>query len=437
MFHYINEFFISFWMVSCMMAPWLLFGFFAAGVLSIFFSPEYIYKHMGKPGLKSIIKAALFGVPLPLCSCGVIPVTVSLKKQGAGRGAAGSFLISTPQTGLDSFFATYSMLGWVFALIRPFTAFVTGIVGGFIMEHFGGKQSEEQVKQEEHEKMHESQNKAERPRGFKAVITIFHYGFIKLLGDISLALLVGLGLAALITLLVPPDFGAKYLKSDWLAMPAMLLFGIPLYVCSTASIPIALSLIVKGISPGAALVFLVSGPATNIATIAIMTKVLGKKSTVIYIISVAVGAVVAGVLLNMFDFHLPAVDMIRAGEKMEASLIQEASAVIMFALIAYSVLKTLIEKLGLKRKKICSDLVIEVKDMTCSHCLESVKKALAGIKSINEFDVNLKSGLVKICTEHPEKIYPEIEDAIKAAGHDCELVEINTPEAHAPTCPTA
>jgi uncharacterized membrane protein YraQ (UPF0718 family) len=326
-----------------MMAPWLLFGFFAAGVLSVFFSPAYIYRHMGKPGLKSIIKAALFGVPLPLCSCGVIPVTASLKKQGAGRGAAGSFLISTPQTGLDSFFATYSMLGWVFAIIRPVTAFITGILGGFLMEKLDTSKTKEEKALENSSEEAETEEKP-KPKGLEAVAAVFHYGFIKLLGDISSALMVGLVLAALIHLLVPADFGAKYLESDWLAMPVMLLFGIPLYVCSTASVPIALSLIVKGISPGAALVFLVTGPATNIATIATMAKVLGKKSVVIYIFSVMVGAIIAGVILNMFDLNLSLVNTMRSGGKMQISFIEHVSAVILLLLIALAIFKGFFKK---------------------------------------------------------------------------------------------
>jgi hypothetical protein len=327
------------------MAPWLLFGFFAAGVLSVFFAPAYIYKHMGKPGLKSIIKAALLGVPLPICSCGVIPVTASLKKQGAGKGAAASFLISTPQTGLDSLFATYSMLGWVFAVVRPVTAFITGIFGGLLIEKFGTRDTKENDS-ENNNPAPEKNNSEQRPRGFKAVIKIFQYGFGKLLGDISNALLVGLLLAALIQLLVPADFGAKYLQSNWIAMPAMLVFGIPLYVCSTASIPIALSLIVKGISPGAALVFLISGPATNIATITTMSKVLGKKSVVIYIISVAAGAIAAGLILNLFDIKLPLVEIMRHKGKMELTILHQISGVILLALIAFSYLKGIFKRNG-------------------------------------------------------------------------------------------
>lgn len=430
MFTYITEFFTAFWMVSCMMAPWLLFGFFAAGVLSVFFSPAYIYNHMGKPGFKSILKAALFGVPLPVCSCGVIPITVSLKKQGAGRGAAGSFLISTPQTGLDSFFATYAMLGWAFAIFRPIVAFITGIIGGLLMENFGAPKDEKETEDKAAEHGEEEQA---RVRGWKTIPAVLHYGFIKLLGNIASALLIGLVLAALIHLIVPPDFGAKYLHSDWLAMPAMLLFGIPLYVCSTASIPIAASLIVKGISPGAALVFLITGPATNIATITIMSKVLGKKAVVIYIVTVAAAAIIAGYIFNMLNVNLPIMDFIKSDGKMEISLLQKISCIILYILLVFTILQRLAKRFGIGAENVSWNLEIEVKGMTCEHCAESISKALKHIDGILSLDINI-DGLIKINAETPEIIYPLIEKVITDAGFSCSLKESKTEKSCCSSC---
>ena len=422
---YITEFFSAFWMVSCMMAPWLLFGFFAAGVLSVFFSPGYIYKHMGKPGLKSIFKAALFGVPLPICSCGVVPITVSLKKQGAGRGAAGSFLISTPQTGLDSFFATYAMLGWVFAIFRPLVAFITGIIGGLLMEKFGAPKDE--IESDTNNLEDEDQP---RIRGWKTIPAVLHYGFIKLLGNISSALVVGLVLAALIHLFVPKDFGAKYLTSDLLAMPAMLLFGIPLYVCSTASIPIAASLIVKGISPGAALVFLITGPATNIATITIMSKILGKKAVAIYIATVAIAAIIAGYIFNMLNINLS--PFIQSGGKMEISLLQKTSCIILFALLAFTILQRLGKRFGTKNMP--SDLEIEVKGMTCEHCADSITRAIKHIDGILKLDINVESGIIKINAETPHLLYPLIEKVINDSGFTCSLKADNEEKSCCSSC---
>ncbi len=413
-----------------MMAPWLLFGFFAAGVLSVFFSPAYIYKHMGKPGIKSIFKAALFGVPLPVCSCGVIPITVSLKKQGAGRGAAGSFLISTPQTGLDSFFATYAMLGWAFAIFRPIVAFITGIIGGLLMENFGKPRAEN----EEDEGTNPEDDDQPRVHGWKTVPAILHYGFIKLLGNIASALLVGLILAALINLFVPPDFGAKYLKSDWLAMPAMLLFGIPLYVCSTASIPIAASLILKGISPGAALVFLITGPATNIATITIMSKVLGKKAVVIYILTVAAAAIAAGYIFNLLNVNIPVMDFIRPDGKMQISLLQKASCIILYTLLVFTISQRLARRFGIGAKNVSSDLEIEVKGMTCEHCAATLDKAIRKIDGILSLDINVEAGLIKIDAETPHLLYPLIEKAISDAGFSCSLKENKEKDSCCSSC---
>jgi len=426
---YITDFFAALWMVSCMMAPWLLFGFFAAGVLSVFFSPNYIYKHMGKPGLKSIFKAALFGVPLPICSCGVIPITVSLKKQGAGRGAAGSFLISTPQTGLDSFFATYAMLGWAFAIFRPIIAFITGIIGGLLMENFGAPKNENEAEVPSDET--EAENKP-RVRGWKTIPAVLHYGFIKLLGNIASALLIGLVLAAFIHLVVPPDFGAKYLQSDWLAMPAMLLFGIPLYVCSTASVPIAASLIVKGISPGAALVFLITGPATNIATITIMSKILGKKAVVIYVVTVAAAAIIAGYIFNLLNVNPLKIDFIRSGGKMEISLLQKISCIILFALLAFTIVQRLAKRFGIGDMP--SDLEIEVQGMTCEHCAVSIKRAIRHIDGISKLDININSGIVKINAETPDLLYPLIEKVITDAGFSCSLKKNNAEKACSSSC---
>lgn len=428
---YIADFLTALWMVSCMMAPWLLFGFFAAGILSVFFSPDYIYKHMGKPGLKSIFKAALFGVPLPVCSCGVIPITVSLKKQGAGRGAAGSFLISTPQTGLDSFFATYAMLGWAFAIIRPIVAFITGILGGLLMENFGAPKNEKKM---ESQNVDQDEDDSPRVRGWKMIPAVLHYGFIKLLGNIASALLLGLILAAFIQLFVPPDFGAKYLNSDWLAMPAMLLFGIPLYVCSTASIPIAASLIVKGISPGAALVFLITGPATNIATITIMSKILGKKAVVIYIVTVAAAAIIAGYILNLLGINLPMIDIIRSGGKMEISLLQKISCIILYALLAFTLTQRLAKRFGIGAKNLSCDLEIEVKGMTCEHCAVSLHKAIKKIDGILTLDINVNSGIIKINAETPHLLYPLIEKAIIDAGFSCSLKETKEGKSCCSSC---
>ncbi len=310
MLNFVIKFCNEFWVTTCQMAPWLLFGFLIAGALSIFFSAAYVRKHLGDKGLKSIIKAALIGIPLPLCSCGVIPVAVALRKQGAGRGATGAFLISTPQTGVDSFLVTYSMLGWVFAIFKPVFALITGIIGGLFIEKFGEQDAVKTEAAKEHCcEWHDSETECscgddeclpEIPRKTLGQILYqtFHYGFVVLLGDIALSLLIGLIVATIISMAVPDNYAAGALGKSWLAMPLMMLIGIPLYACSTASVPIAAALIVKGFSPGAALVFLITGPATNAAAVSAMWQVLGKRSTMIYLAVLAVCSMLAGLLLD-------------------------------------------------------------------------------------------------------------------------------------------
>jgi uncharacterized membrane protein YraQ (UPF0718 family)/copper chaperone CopZ len=453
MFEYVLQYIQEFWLITCRMAPWLLFGFLAAGILSVFFSPEYVRKHLGKKGLGSIIKAALFGVPLPLCSCGVIPVTASLKKQGAGKGAAGSFLISTPQTGVDSIFATYSMLGLVYAIFRPVVAFFTGIIGGVLIERFGednGKKTEKSSKSEKCSSecsceqndcfdtcetpacctscdLENEENSGSGKVGCP-VCTALHYGFFTLLGDIAFSLVIGLALAALISMIVPEDLAANYLQSDWLAMPAMLLFGIPLYVCSTASVPIAAALIAKGISPGAALIFLITGPATNAATVTAMSKVLGKRSIIIYLLTVAVSAVLAGILLNHLQVTLPPA-VTKAHHSMAPGVGQNISAVILLALIAYSLFKKFIKTLVFKSHLNHQELLISISGMTCSHCQAAATKAIASVSNVKSVEVDLGTHTAAIHTLDPEVVFPEIRTALEAQGFTCELKSI-TPCHH-------
>ena len=217
-------------------------------------------------------------------------------------------------------------------------------------------------------------------------------------------------------------------------MPAMLLFGIPLYVCSTASIPITASLIVKGISPGAALVFLITGPATNIATITIMSKVLGKKAVVIYVVTVAIAAIIAGYIFNMLNVNLPIIDFMRSGGKMEITLLQKISCIILFALLAFTILQRFAKRFGIGAKDMPGDLEIDVKGMTCEHCAESLSKAIKKIDGILKLDINVDSGIIKINAETPVLLYPLIEKAITDAGFTCSLKEKNTEKTCCSSC---
>lgn len=281
------------WSVMAIMAPYLLLGFFVAGVLGAFVPVAFIENHLGKRGLWQIVKASLLGVPIPLCSCSVIPVAASLRRHGATKGAAISFLTSTPQTGVDSIAATWGLLGPLFATFRVMVAFITGCVCGSAVEAFTHP-SEENGNGCEDENCPSCNPKS----GAHKWKQVFTYGFGVLPRDIGKALLVGILVSGLLGALVPADFFTLYLSSEWLSMLAVLGLGIPLYVCSTGSIPIALAMIGMGLSPGAALVFLITGPATNAATIATVLKTMGRQVVFIYLTTLAGCSLTAGWLLN-------------------------------------------------------------------------------------------------------------------------------------------
>ena len=281
------------WSVMAIMAPYLLLGFLVAGILSTFVPISFIEAHLGKRGLWQIVKASLLGVPIPLCSCSVIPVAASLRKHGATQGATVSFLTSTPQTGIDSIAATWGLLGPLFAISRTLIAFITGCICGVAVEAFTPpSEDNENGCADEHCPSCNPQAGAHRWR------QVFTYGFGVLPRDIGRALLLGIVISGLLGALVPGDFFTRWLSSEWLSMIAVMGIGIPLYVCSTGSIPIALAMIGMGLSPGAALVFLVTGPATNAATITTVFRTMGRRAVGIYLATLAVCALSAGWVLN-------------------------------------------------------------------------------------------------------------------------------------------
>jgi uncharacterized membrane protein YraQ (UPF0718 family) len=288
------------------MSPYLLFGFFIAGLLHSFV-PEQIYsKHLSESNWKSVVKAALFGVPLPLCSCGVLPTAVSLRNNGASRAASTSFLIATPQTGIDSIAATYSLLGPAYAVIRPVAALVTAMFGGTLVsmvEKGCAQDGESDSASSCSDGCAVNSNLRYGSSIWGKLLEALHYGFFDMMKSIGKWLTIGLVVAAMITVLVPNDFFARYAQYPLLNMLVVLVIAVPMYVCATGSIPIALSLMLKGISPGTALVLLMAGPAANFASVLVINRSFGKKSTIAYLASIIGGAVAFGL---MVDYLLPA-----------------------------------------------------------------------------------------------------------------------------------
>jgi len=301
------------------MAPFLLLGFLLAGILHVWV-PNHLYvPKISKPNFKSVLWSALFGVPLPICSCGVIPTSIALRREGASKGACVSFLISTPATGVDSILATYSLLGGPFAVLRPIAAFVTAMLGGVFTNLVTKKEPETGVavigESHEHEHHghghcdceegrcscgHEDPDHHEKASFAQKVKGTFEYGFVNMVGDVSKWLVIGLLLGALIAAFVPDDFFLFLHEYPLLCMVVVLVLAMPMYTCATGSIPLALALVAKGITPGAALVLLMAGPATSIASMLVVGKAFGKRTLFAYQASIAFGALFFGVIVDTF-----------------------------------------------------------------------------------------------------------------------------------------
>jgi len=321
---------VDFWSVFAAMSPFLLFGFFVAGLLSTLVSRKMVERHLGGPGLLPLFKAAIFGVPLPLCSCGVIPVSMSLHKQGAGKGSTVAFLLSTPQASVESILVTYSLLGGIFAVARALVALLTGFVGGLLVNLFGRPAAEEPRVVVE-----ETGEGVTIPTWRTRFVDAMRYAFITLPRDIGKPLLIGLTIAAIISALTPDDFFAERLGRGLPAMLLMMAVGIPIYVCASASVPVAAAMILKGLSPGAALVFLMTGPATNAAGLATIWNVLGRRTALLYLATVAGCALAAGFLLDLLFYEMQ-IEIISHSHHMIPRVVEHLAAFVLLALLTYA-----------------------------------------------------------------------------------------------------
>ena len=264
------------------MSPYLLLGFGIAGLMHTFVPNRLYSRYLSGHDFRSVFYAAALGVPLPLCSCGVLPTAMSLRREGASKGATTSFLIATPQTGIDSIMATYSLMGLPFAIIRPLAALVTALLGGTLVNAFDRNGKEE---------LHTSAHVSETPMTLKEkIIGALRYGYVDMMQDIGKWLVIGLVVAGLITVAVPDGFFATFAHRPLLGMLLVLACAVPMYLCATGSIPIAVALMLKGMTPGAALVLLMAGPAVNVASILVIRKVLGKRTLWLYLAAIVGGA---------------------------------------------------------------------------------------------------------------------------------------------------
>lgn len=378
---YLSAYFEALYFLTSEMAPFLLLGFLFAGILKVVVPPDLMLKYLGQNNISSVINASLLGVPLPLCSCGVLPAGISLYKNGASKGSSVSFLISTPQTGVDSVLVTWSMLGLPFAILRPIVAFITGIFGGLLTNKIEKTKNITQSK-----KQHNPQQKL-------SIKAILHYAFVEMVADIAKWLTVGLLIAAFITVIIPDNFFTEYNLSGFSGMLLILVVSIPLYICATSSVPIAAVLLLKGLSPGALLVFLMAGPATNAATITVIMKNLGKKTLVAYLSSLIIGALFFGLLIDNF---LPAqwfsplsLFSNNHNHHLLPYWLISSSTVLLVLLLVYSFSISLFQKIqritksnrNINHMKI-ETLSLNVEGMSCVKCKSKVENGINAMPNI-------------------------------------------------------
>ena len=426
------------------MSPYLLLGFLLAGVMHAFIPDGWYAKYLSGNTFKSVVNAAVFGVPLPLCSCGVIPTAMSLKREGASNGAVVSFLIATPQTGVDSIFATYSLMGLPFAIVRPIVALFTAIIGGTFI-NMGENEEERQGATEVCKKDGNGCCSEKKGQSFwERCKEALQFGFVEMMEDIGKWLVVGLVVAGLITVLVPDSFFAIFKDNTLLSMLLVLCVSVPMYICATGSIPIAVALMMKGLTPGAALVMLMAGPACNVASILIINKVLGRKTLVLYLLAIVSGAVGFGFGV---DYLLPR-------EWFTGSIISsnacchdvagwfEWTCTGLLILLLLNVLRMRLmhksachcgcghdehchgeDACGCGKdtcgcgKDMCETHTFTVHGMNCNHCKANVEKAIHSVRGVENVTIDLQSGMVTVVGDDISD--DDVRSAVESIGYSC------------------
>ena len=375
------------WNILLDLSPALLLGLLLAGVLRVFFPEGMVRAHLSQSSLGSVVRAALIGVPMPLCSCGVVPTAIGLRNQGASPGATTSFLISTPQTGVDSILVSAAFLGWPFALFKVVAAFFSGVAGGWLVNRFTAPDAAAaELEQGEH--WRDVDNR---------LLAVLRYALFDILAAIDLWLIGGVLLAALITFAVPADYFASVGWAQGVGgMLLVLVVSLPLYVCTTSSVPIAASLIAAGMPAGSALVFLMAGPATNVATMGAVYRALGARVLALYLGTVIVASVGLGMT---FDFIIGGTTVVTGAHAHATRAWWEiASAVLLLALMTYLLARRLRRRWLPDRDRVSDQpqLTLQVEGMSCQHCAASVSQALQAADAVERVDVELSSGRVQV-----------------------------------------
>ena len=357
---YLTLFLTALYDLSNAMAPYILVGLLFAGILHEIVPDTIVSKHLGNSSILSVVKATLFGIPLPVCSCGVVPLATSIKKSGASNGSTLAFLISTPITGADSILATYGMFGWAFTIYRVITSMIISIIAGILANLYGDKTKDEKPKpafsMAAPNKVTMGMNFAAKPtmkveevlKSKFSLTKAVSYAFGRLLKDIASPLFIGLILGAIITVAIPQNLSTILLEYSWISYIIVIAIAIPMYVCATASLPIAAGLMLAGVSPGAAFVFLSAGPATNTVTIGVVKKMLGTKTLYIYLGTIIFGSVLFGFGLDYILRDVSVKEIIHMHE--EAGLFAIMSSVILWIFVLYYMLKPYMKNKKNKKK---------------------------------------------------------------------------------------
>ena len=366
------------WEMLLVAAPFLLFGMLLAGLLHVVLSRRWIERLLGHRGLLGVITAAGLGLPLPLCSCSVVPVVLALRRKGASGPASLSFLITAPESGADSIMLTWGMLGPIMAIARPVASFLTALWAGVLTIAFDPRNEPpivavphaSQPPAEHHAHLHREQTDEGDVVGIRGLWeaasrdlkrrwtrpneptdgaaapsapslrsigrSILRYAFVELADDIAFWMVVGFLAAGVIVAVVPDDLVGG-LGAGPFAMLFLLLISVPLYICASASTPIAAALVAKGVSPGAALVFLLAGPATNMATILLLTKLFGSRFVSVYLTAIATATLACGLaldgLLAVLGWHVNAV--VAAQQSGSVGALQWLSALVLLSVLAW------------------------------------------------------------------------------------------------------
>lgn len=389
----------SIWNTAGMLAPYLLVGLALSGILHVLVPSRLVRRFLSGSGPSAVVRAALVGIPLPLCSCGIVPVAQHLRRDGASRGATATFLATTPSTGLDSILATWGMLGPVFAVLRVGYALVSGVALGWLIDAVSPPEPAPPAVEEK-----ASGNSFHWRR---ALAHAWDHGFGEILLSLRKWLLVGIVLGGVLSWMIPSGFIEQWAGHRWLAYLAMLLASGPLYVCATGSIPVAAVLVAKGISPGAALVFLAVGPATNPANVAFIGSALGRRAVAGYLAVVVASALGAGLVVDWIGASSWLPSIVPACHTRLAWW-EHLSAAVLFVLM----LRDLRFPQSIRFRRKGASMKIQVPSISCGNCARHVTSAVKTVPGIDSVSVDVATKTVEIGGHaSPEAVLQALEQA--------------------------